>query len=152
MPCRLHAINNFTFPIALKAYAALRDLKHDQQIHALVLLLGFQWNIYTCNTLISMYYCCGNMQATAQAFDYMPQRNTITWNFIMIGCIHNGFVHESLSYFRRMIKAPSFLSSSPEQWLDSVTMCTILNVHAHLGTIALCSSWAVHGYITRQGH
>ncbi|KAJ4957201.1 hypothetical protein NE237_013984 [Protea cynaroides] len=140
----LHAVDNFTFPIALKACAALRALKHGQQIHALVLLLGFQWNIYTGNALISLYCCCGNMQAAAQVFDHMPQRNTVTWNSIMTGCIHNGFAHESFSYFRSMISAQSLP--------DSVTMCTILNGHAHLGPVALRSGRAVHGYITRQGH
>ncbi|XP_043700447.1 pentatricopeptide repeat-containing protein At2g13600-like [Telopea speciosissima] len=148
----LNAVHNFTFPIALKACASLKALKQGQQIHALVLILGFQWNIYSGNALISMYYSCGNTQAAARVFDHMPQRNTVTWNSIMNGCIHNGHAHESFSYFRRMIMAKSLLSSSLEQWPDSVTMCTILNAHAHLGPVALRSGWAVHGYITRQGH
>ncbi|XP_042507206.1 pentatricopeptide repeat-containing protein At4g38010-like [Macadamia integrifolia] len=148
----LNAVDNFTFPIALKACAALKALKQGQQIHSLVLLLGVQWNVYIGNALISMYCSCGNTQVAARVFDHMPQRNTVTWNSIMTGCIHNGLAHESFSYFRRMIMEKSLLSSSLEQWPDSVTMCTILNAHARLGPDALRSGRAVHGYITRQGH
>ncbi|OUZ99083.1 Pentatricopeptide repeat [Macleaya cordata] len=136
----IHQLDHFTFPIALKAACSSSSttLRHGQQIHALVLHIGFQCDIYIANALISMYCYCAHLRDATLVFDAMPQRSTVTWNSIMGGCIRNGLPHASLSYFSNMSDDP-----------DSVTMSTLLHAHARLGASALRSGRAVHAHVLR---
>ncbi|XP_010271795.1 PREDICTED: putative pentatricopeptide repeat-containing protein At3g23330 [Nelumbo nucifera] len=147
-------LDHFTFPIALKACTNIQAWKQGRQLHGLILRLGFDWDVYTSNALLSMYSGCGQIRVAIQLFDAMPQRNTVSWNSIMAGCIRNDLAHESLSYFSKMIVKPksSFsVSSLASEEPDTITMCTVLHAHAHLGPTGFPSAKAVHGYIIRRG-
>ncbi|KAF8378931.1 hypothetical protein HHK36_028356 [Tetracentron sinense] len=136
----------FSFPVALKACTALRASRQGQQIHALVLLLGFQSHLHTCNALLTMYSSCGHLQSATRTFDAMSHRSTVSWNSIMAACILNGFPHASLSYFSRML----FLLEEEDHHPDSITICTLLHALSHIGPAALLSGRAVHCYILRS--
>ncbi|XP_077216268.1 putative pentatricopeptide repeat-containing protein At3g23330 [Tasmannia lanceolata] len=135
--------DNFTFPLALKACTGLSSLSQGQQIHGLLISLGFEWNPYAQNALICMYSGCGNIKTAFQVFDKMPHRNTITWNSIIAGCVHNGLALLSLSYFSQMI----LLSSGADP--DSVTMSTVLHAIACLGD-CLRTGKEVHAQVIRR--
>ncbi|KAJ8628849.1 hypothetical protein MRB53_022172 [Persea americana] len=137
--------DNFTFPIALKACTALSSLQQGRQIHALLLTLGLlhHKNLHSANSLIAVYCKCGRIQDALHLFDEMPQRNNVTWNSIISGCLHNGLTSSSLRYFSQMV----LLGLVP----DSYTVCAVLDAHAYLGAAALQSGRAVHGYVVRRG-
>ncbi|KAI3994394.1 hypothetical protein MKX01_012651 [Papaver californicum] len=143
--CQMHRedinkLEHFTFPIALKAACrTAATLRHGQQVHTLVLRLGFQVDVYVANALISMYCGCAHLEDAVVLFKEMPQRSTVTWNTIMGGCVRNGLPHLSLSYFSNMYEVP-----------DSVTMSSLLQAHAHLGATTLRSGRSVHAHIIRQ--
>ncbi|XP_022733357.1 pentatricopeptide repeat-containing protein At3g12770-like [Durio zibethinus] len=72
--------NTFTFPLLFKACAALSSLRDGKKLHAHVLQLGFQQDIFVQTSLLDMYSKCSDLGSARNVFDEMLTRNVISWN------------------------------------------------------------------------
>lgn len=50
--------NEFTFPSVLKACSITEDLLLGKQVHGIVVVTGFDSDVYVANTLVVMYARC----------------------------------------------------------------------------------------------
>lgn len=93
-----------SFTSSLLACSNCGDYEAGRQIHALVFKLGFQYNTYIGNGLISMYAKSKNMEASSLAFSSMSERDIISWNSLIIGFTENDMLDCALKTFVKMPK------------------------------------------------
>ncbi|CAI9266247.1 unnamed protein product [Lactuca saligna] len=56
--------NEFTFPSVLKACSMKKDIIGGKQIHGVVMVTGFQNDVFVANTLVDLYAKCGLQDIT----------------------------------------------------------------------------------------
>ncbi|KAL2532245.1 Pentatricopeptide repeat-containing protein [Abeliophyllum distichum] len=94
--------NKSTISSVLKACASLVSLEKGEYIHAKVVKLGFQNDIFMGTALVDMYAKSGNIKSSRKVFNRMPIKNEIAWTAMIQGLGENGFAEESLALFEEM--------------------------------------------------
>ncbi|XP_031500197.1 pentatricopeptide repeat-containing protein At1g08070, chloroplastic-like [Nymphaea colorata] len=84
--------SNFTFPMMLKACSHILAIEEGKQIHAHILELGFDSDLYVGNCLIGFYASFHYIDDAKQVFGEMPERDLVTWNTIISGYVSVGEV------------------------------------------------------------
>ncbi|XAR66493.1 hypothetical protein NMG60_11012757 [Bertholletia excelsa] len=74
--------NEFIFPCVLKACSITRDLMLGKQIHGIVVVTGFESDVFVANTLLVMYAKCNELLDSRRLFDEIPERNVVSWNAV----------------------------------------------------------------------
>ncbi|KAL1554466.1 pentatricopeptide repeat-containing protein, chloroplastic-like protein [Salvia divinorum] len=91
--------DNFTFPFGIKACLGLKE---GQNVHSMVIKLGFDEDVYTCNALIVMYAKVGCIEESERVFERMPVRDLVSWNSMVRGYVLVGDGWSSLMCFKNM--------------------------------------------------
>lgn len=133
--------DKYTFSCILKSCSRLEALREGEQIHALVLKLGFAVHGFVQNTLIHMYASCGKVAIARRVFDEMPKRGVISWNSMFAGYTNGGEWEEVVKLFYKM------RDSGVE--FDEVTMISVLTACGRLGLLDL-GEW-MNAYIEVNG-
>ncbi|GKU95695.1 hypothetical protein SLEP1_g9024 [Rubroshorea leprosula] len=102
MVARLVEQNHFTFPLLGKVCAEIGSLREGEKVHARVLKLGFQSDLFIKNSLIHMYPVCGDMGAARQVFDSGFVLDLVSWNSIIDGYVKNGEIGIARELFDEM--------------------------------------------------
>lgn len=92
------------FPVVLKACASLSLISHGKALHAEAIKLGFNLDIMVGTSLVDMYSKCNDIHSCSKVFDYMPQRNAVTWNAMISGYFRNKDTKAASLLFERMIE------------------------------------------------
>ncbi|KAK3163618.1 hypothetical protein QOZ80_1AG0006010 [Eleusine coracana subsp. coracana] len=74
-------------------------------LHPFVTKLGLSTNIVVCNTLLDAYCKHGLLAAARRVFLEMPERDSVTYNAMMMGCSREGLHSEALELFVAMHRA-----------------------------------------------
>ncbi|XP_057848023.2 pentatricopeptide repeat-containing protein At2g03880, mitochondrial isoform X2 [Cryptomeria japonica] len=114
-----------TFSNILPVCAKLRTLETGIEIHQKVIESGFFLDVMVVTSLIDMYAKCGSVQKAHNLFDKMPHRDIVSWNVIIAGYAHNGFVGKALEVFKQI--------HSEDVEPDSVTFASILVACSKMG-------------------
>ncbi|XP_073006211.1 pentatricopeptide repeat-containing protein At3g62890-like isoform X1 [Typha latifolia] len=78
--------NNYTFPFLLQACSGDPDVLEGEQVHAHLVKLGLDMDLYVRNALIHFYALCGEMGRSRRVFDEFPVvRDVVSWNAILAG-------------------------------------------------------------------
>lgn len=141
--------SSFTFACLLSGAACIGTIGKGEQIHALVVKLGFGTNLCVNNALISMYSKCGNKEAALRVFNDMEDRNVITWTSIISGFAKHGFATKALELFYEMLET----GVKP----NGVTYIAVLSACSHVGLIDeawkhFSSMRHDHGVVPRMEH
>ncbi|KDP40347.1 hypothetical protein JCGZ_02345 [Jatropha curcas] len=131
--------DSFTLSSVLPIFAEYVDVDKGKEIHGYVIRQGFHGDVFIGSGLIDMYAKCARVEDSLRVFSILPQRDDISWNSIIAGCVQNNRFGEGLSFFRQMVKA----KVKPRQ----VSFSSILPACAHLTTLNLGKQ--LHGYIIR---
>eukprot|EP00268_Persea_americana_P013340 TRINITY_DN15814_c2_g1_i1.p1 TRINITY_DN15814_c2_g1~~TRINITY_DN15814_c2_g1_i1.p1 ORF type:complete len:931 (+),score=175.98 TRINITY_DN15814_c2_g1_i1:3-2795(+) len=134
--------NEFTFPSVLKACSITGDLRQGQQIHGIVVVTGYESDVFVANTLVVMYAKCGVILDSRKLFDEIPERNVVSWNALISSYVQNECCGEALRLFWEMVVS----GIRP----DEFSLSTILN--ACTGSEDLRQGRRIHGYLIRLGH
>ncbi|EXB67231.1 hypothetical protein L484_025709 [Morus notabilis] len=81
--------NELTIISPLSACGCLGATRLGEQIRVLIHKLGLNSCLDVCNALMTMYVKCGNLDGL-YIFEKMPDRNIVTWNTVLAGCVENG--------------------------------------------------------------
>ncbi|XP_020104755.1 pentatricopeptide repeat-containing protein At5g66520-like [Ananas comosus] len=130
-----------TFPPLLKSIAQLSLPGVGIPIHGRVTKLGFASDVFVSTALVTMYCGFARVGDARKVFDEMPKRNSVSWNAMITGYVHNRRFKEAHGLFSRM------LASDCE--LGEVTVVGALSACAHLG--ALNQGVWIHNYVKNYG-
>lgn len=119
--------NNFTFPFVLKACSTLLDFHLGIRIHALVIKLGFDRDVFIKTSLLYLYSKCGYLDYARKVFDDIPDKNVISWTAMISGYIDVERYREAVDLFRKLID----MGLRP----DSFSVVRVLSACAHLGDL-----------------
>ncbi|KAD5961918.1 hypothetical protein E3N88_13391 [Mikania micrantha] len=72
------------------------------QIHALVILLGFDFDTFLGNSVITMYCRLGDLDAAVRLFNIMEKKDTVSWNSLISGYIQAENIEEAYKHFNTM--------------------------------------------------
>ncbi|KAL5816283.1 hypothetical protein ACOSQ3_024661 [Xanthoceras sorbifolium] len=131
------------FPCLIKAFGGLCDVEKVRQIHGHVLKLGFFDNdVYVQNSLLGMYWKCGDVKDAIQLFEKMCERDLVSWNTMISGVCQSVDYLGSLVIFRRMIDE-YFVFPNRVSCLSALASCASIE--------ALIYGREIHGYLVKSG-
>ncbi|MED6119974.1 hypothetical protein PIB30_016775 [Stylosanthes scabra] len=94
--------NHFTYPLLLKACASLGSITHGTMIHAHVLRLGLQHDLFVQTALVDMYAKCTYVDSARHVFDEMAHRSVVSWNAMISAYSRGSLIDEALSLLKDM--------------------------------------------------
>jgi pentatricopeptide repeat protein len=103
---------------SLFACSNTEALETGKQVHSLAVKAGCQFNSYVCNSLITVYAKCRNMDFVRQVFNRMAVKDTVSWNSFITALVQNNLLEEARDTFDKM---PS---------RDVVSWTTIISAYA----------------------
>ncbi|KAF5748976.1 Pentatricopeptide repeat (PPR) superfamily protein [Tripterygium wilfordii] len=111
----------------LSACAQSGDFAVGRWIHVYALKdVGNKMNVMVGTALVDMYAKCGKINMAQKVFDFMLQRNVVTWNTMLSGLAMHGQGSLVLDMFQRMIK---------EVEPDDLTFTAVLSACSHSGLV-----------------
>lgn len=133
--------DGFTIPHVLKACGGLQSAGIGRAVHGHIYRLGFEWDVFVQNGLVSLYAKCGRIDFARVVFDRVDDRTVVSWTSIISGYAQNGKPWEALGIFREMRRV--------SQELDWVTLVSVLSAYTDVND--LLQGKAVHGCIVKMG-
>ncbi|OMO94099.1 hypothetical protein COLO4_16529 [Corchorus olitorius] len=130
-----------TLPLVLKACAKLKAVETGKRIH---------WNIRTSNlmddvrvgtALIDFYCKCGFLEDARKVFDEMVERDLVSWNAMISGCVRCGRFEE-VFFLVVSMQREGFIPNS--RTLVAMLLACEEIVEVRLGK-------EIHGYCLRNG-
>ncbi|KAK3006103.1 hypothetical protein RJ639_017426 [Escallonia herrerae] len=91
--------NCFTFPIVLKSCGKIMALQEGEEVHCLVLKVGFNSNPYVGTTLLDMYSSAGVIGSAYKVFSEIAVRNVVAWTSMINGYLLHGDVISARQLF-----------------------------------------------------
>ncbi|KAE8732852.1 hypothetical protein F3Y22_tig00001713pilonHSYRG00100 [Hibiscus syriacus] len=117
--------DHFTYATVLDTCANLVTIGLGKQIHAQIIKLELQSDVYICSTLVDMYSKYGNMYDSKLIFGKATNRDFVTWNAMICGYSQHGLGEEALQIFEDMI----IENVTPKH----ATFISVLRACAHTG-------------------
>ncbi|PKI79250.1 hypothetical protein CRG98_000370 [Punica granatum] len=102
MICEGYAPDKFTFPFVIKACSALSVIDKGRELHGLAIKTGLFRDLFVHNTLMDLYFKCGDREYGCKVFENMPVRSVVSWTTMMNGLIANGDLDSALEIFEGM--------------------------------------------------
>ncbi|XP_011622572.2 pentatricopeptide repeat-containing protein At3g02330 [Amborella trichopoda] len=134
--------NQFVFASMVKACADHGVLDIGCKIHGQIIKTGFCCDGFLEIGLLDMYAKCGSVKDSLLIFNLMSKKDClVSWNSIISGLVHNGFVDEAFSLYKEM----NYRGLLP----DIVTMRIVLSAGVILGLKSFCET--LQGYIIKTG-
>lgn len=94
--------NRDTLPCAISAAANIAGLGMGRSFHACVIKHLGKPDVFSCNSLISLYAKCGNVEDSLLVFDKLTERNIVSCNAVICGLGQNGKAKEAIDFFENM--------------------------------------------------
>ncbi|XP_064959445.1 pentatricopeptide repeat-containing protein At3g02330, mitochondrial-like [Musa acuminata AAA Group] len=94
--------DNFTYATVLDTCADLATIELGKQIHAQIMKLDLDKDVFISSTLVDMYAKCGNMNDSLLTFEKMLNRDLVSWNAMICGYAYHGLGLDALRMFERM--------------------------------------------------
>ncbi|KAG1326279.1 pentatricopeptide repeat-containing protein [Cocos nucifera] len=132
--------NRVTMVNALTACASHGALEMGVWIHDYIKRSGWELDVILGTCLVDMYGKCGRVDAGANVFSTMMERNVYTWNSLIRGLALAKSGEEALRWFFRM----EHEGVKP----DAVTLIGVLCACSHAGLVEMGQrifSWVVSG-------
>ncbi|KAL5993465.1 hypothetical protein ACLOJK_014390 [Asimina triloba] len=117
----------FSLSSILAACANIPALEFGKQVHAFIVRLGFEFQLFAGNSLVGMYSKCGCLSDARRIHESMCEHDVVTWTSMIAGCAQHGHGVEALQIFRQMIES----NVRP----NSVTFVAILSACSRSGLV-----------------
>lgn len=102
--------DDFTLHIMLKGCGRLCafNFKEGEQIHGMVLKIGFGLDKFVQSSLVSLYSKCRDIEAARKVFDKMVDKDLVSWNALMDGYVKCGEIEVAGDLFNQMPDKDTF--------------------------------------------
>ncbi|XP_050900342.1 pentatricopeptide repeat-containing protein DOT4, chloroplastic [Lathyrus oleraceus] len=129
--------DSYTFTCVLKCFAALGKVKEFKRVHGYILKLGFGSNTAVVNSMIAAYFKFGEVESARNLFDELADRDIVSWNSLINGCVVNGFSKNGVEIFIQMLVMGV-------NW-DLTTLVSVLVASANIGNLSFGRSLHAFG-------
>ncbi|KAM7518070.1 hypothetical protein LguiB_017032 [Lonicera macranthoides] len=133
--------NSMSYASIFSACANINDLSWGAHLHARILRMEPNLDVYVGSGLIDMYAKCGCLAYARHVFNNLTVHNVVSWTSLIGGVAQSGQEEEALALFKQMRKVP--VAS------DQFTLATVLGVCYSLKDISLGGQ--LHGYAIKIG-
>ncbi|KAJ6427521.1 hypothetical protein OIU84_023004 [Salix udensis] len=141
--------DSFTLSSVLPIFTEYVDLHKGKEIHAYVIRHGFDNDVFIGSSLVGMYAKCARVEDALQVFNILPQRDSISWNSIIAGCVQNGLFDEGLRFFHQMLKAKVKPKEQPRHGEDqSVGLEMQPETTSHAHRICICRALLERNFVS----
>ncbi|KAA8545320.1 hypothetical protein F0562_020104 [Nyssa sinensis] len=130
-----------SFSSVLSACANMVSVVIGRQVHGVIIKHGLITLAYVKNSLMDMYCKCGFFDDAIKLFQTIGDRDVVSWNVMVMGCVQNDNFEEACNYFWVMIRE----GISP----DEASFSTVLHAAANLAAIDQGS--LIHNQIIKTG-
>lgn len=134
------SFNSYTYASILQTCTSKMALMEGKQVHAHLLLSGFEEDLFLGTKLISMYAMCGSIEDARLVFDKMPNQNVFLWTAMINGYVRNHLFREAIQLYSQLLWA----GIQP----DNFTFSSVLKACA--GMAALHEGKEIHDHIVRS--
>ncbi|KAL2923261.1 hypothetical protein RDABS01_014752 [Bienertia sinuspersici] len=111
----------------VSASANMAALQLGKQLHCLVILFGFERDVFISTSLIDMYAKCSDLLAAKSIFNGTSKREVVCWTSIIVGMAQHGQAKEALSLYDEMVRD----GVKP----DEVTFLGLICACGHVGLV-----------------
>ncbi|KAL5793664.1 hypothetical protein ACOSP7_002258 [Xanthoceras sorbifolium] len=133
-------LSEYSFVGVLSGFLCERDLEIGEQIHGLVIKIGFDYNVLVVNSLINMYVKCSGICPAIKMFEKVPTRDIVSFNTIIGALVKSEKLERAVELFLRM----SMDGVLPSQ----TTFAYVINSCA--GLQILVGGKSIHGKIIKN--
>ncbi|KDP41900.1 hypothetical protein JCGZ_26918 [Jatropha curcas] len=102
MICRGFPPDKFTFPFVVKACLSSSALDKGKEIHGFAIKTGFWKDTFLHNTLMDLYFKCGDFDYGRKLFDKMRVRSVVSWTTFVAGLVASGELDAARKAFDEM--------------------------------------------------
>jgi len=131
-----------SFSSVLSACAGLVELGFGKQAHGSIVKRGLVGLFYVKNSLVDMYCKCGLFEDATKLFCDGGDRDVVTWNVMIMGCVHSQNFEQACTFFQDMIRE----GVKP----DEASYSSLL--HASASIAALAQGTLIHCHVLKTGH
>lgn len=133
--------DEFSYTSILSACACLGCLQTGCQLHSFIIKHNLEYNLFVGNALVDMYAKCGALEEARQQFEFIKNKDNVSWNAIIVGYVQEEKENEAFNMFRRM----NLDGITP----DEVSLASILSACANLE--AFEQGVQVHCFLVKSG-
>lgn len=94
--------DKYTFVSLFKACGTIQDLQLGRKLHADARRKGITFDVFVCNTLVSMYGKCGAIIEAEEVFCAMSDRTIVSWNAMLSAYVELEQGERALLLYRQM--------------------------------------------------
>nr|XP_012571541.1 pentatricopeptide repeat-containing protein At4g33170 isoform X2 [Cicer arietinum] len=94
--------DQITLANAAKAAGCLVGLQQGKQIHAVVIKMRFDFDLFVISGILDMYLKCGEVESAHKVFNEIPSPDDIAWTTMISGCVENGEEERALFTYYQM--------------------------------------------------
>lgn len=135
--------DGFTFPIMNRGVVLVENgIRCGQVVHGLAMRMGFESDLYYCNTMIEVYVKYGCFCSACKQFDEMPQRDLVSWTSKISACVKKGNDFGAFTLFCEMQ-----MDLEP----NSVTMIVMFQLCSTYTQRNVVQGRRLHGYVIKKG-
>ncbi|KAF3775432.1 Pentatricopeptide repeat-containing protein [Nymphaea thermarum] len=110
--------NQATFISLLQASTLLADYSRVSMIHSQVIKSGCSGDVRIQSSLVGSYGKCGRLECAQLGFDEISEPDTIAWNSLIVGLLHNNRFRHCLLHFCSML----LTDSKPNEFTYSIVL------------------------------
>lgn len=133
--------DNYTYPYVFKAIGCMGEVGEGEMVHAFVIKTGLEFDAYVCNSLMDMYSELGRFGRLKKLFEEMPERDSVSWNIMISGCVRCRRFQEAVEVFQRM-RMESNEKPNEATVVSTLTACAALR-NVEVGKV-------IHSYIAKE--
>uniref|UniRef100_A0A7N0UQE5 Pentatricopeptide repeat-containing protein n=1 Tax=Kalanchoe fedtschenkoi TaxID=63787 RepID=A0A7N0UQE5_KALFE len=94
----------FVCSSVIQSCIGLDSIRLGEMVHAHVVVTGFTSHDFVSSSLLNMYAKLGKLEDAYQVFDFMGERNQVSWNSVISALTTNGLHKEAYSHYLMMTK------------------------------------------------
>eukprot|EP01018_Ginkgo_biloba_P004847 Gb_17065 [translate_table: standard] len=98
----LKKMDQFTFASVFRACASLAAIEQGKQVHAGVIKIGFETDVFVGSALVDFYAKCMSIEDAHKGFSAIPKRDVVVWNTMIGGYAQNDHAEEAVKIFNQM--------------------------------------------------
>lgn len=134
--------DEYTFAAAISAVGAFPAADYGKPLHGQVEKVGLGVNVFVASSLISMYFCNGEVESAQKVFINVLDKDVVLWTEMIAGHCRIGNAESSIRFFLAMLQEG--------HKADEFTLTSALSVCAEVATIR--QGEMIHSLAVKTGY